>query len=62
MLTLLNAGGVSTWTKSSSGGPPAPGATSEAEEGLGGVAGLDPLASSEDQGLTGPRYTIRRVT
>ena len=54
-----HAGGTSTWTKSSSGGPPAPGATSEGEEGLGGVAGLEPLASSEDQGLTGPRYTLR---
>ncbi|KAI7836252.1 hypothetical protein COHA_009842 [Chlorella ohadii] len=58
LLMNMELGGTSTWTKSSSGGPPAPGATSEGEEGLGGVAGLEPLASSEDQGLTGPRYTL----
>ena len=30
---------------------------SSQQEGLGGVAGLEPLASSGDQGLTAPRYT-----
>ena len=39
---------------------------SSQQEGLGGVAGLEPLASSGDQGLTAPRYTpepaSRRLT
>lgn len=55
----LPAVGVSTWTKSSSGGPPAPGQTSEAEEGVGGLAGLEALGTDEDAQLTGARFTLR---
>ncbi|PSC70645.1 transmembrane 184A-like [Micractinium conductrix] len=56
LLMNMELGGVSTWTKSSTGGPPAPGQTDESE--AGGVAGLQPLGSSEDQQLSGPRFTL----
>jgi hypothetical protein len=54
LLMNMELGGVSTWTKSSSGGPPAPGQTEGSEPGGTGELGLAPMGSSEDQQLTGP--------
>lgn len=58
LLMNMELGGVSTWHKTSSGGPPAPGQTDEVEGG--GAGGLDAAGSSEDQQLA-PRYTLRSV-
>jgi len=58
LLMNMELHSVSTWTKSSSGGPPAPGLTEEGE-GPAAVANLDALGSSEDQQLTEPRFTLR---
>jgi hypothetical protein len=51
----MELGGVSTWTKNSSGGPPAPGQTDDVEA----ADDLGRLGSSEDQQLAGPGFTMR---
>lgn len=55
LLMNMELGGVSTWTKRSTGGPPAPGQT----EGTEGCADdvLGGLGSSEEQQLAGPGFT-----
>lgn len=60
LLGHMELGGVSTWTKSSTGGPPAPGQTASEGDEV-GLAGLAALGSSEEAQLRGPRFTLRRV-